>query len=78
MLCKVTASTSIVVLFNFDGGPSASSLPLCRCGITYEELRDKVQEALNEMAKEGFISELSDKYFSYDSCALAACEKSAE
>ena len=43
-----------------------------------EELRDKVQEALNEMAKEGFISELSDKYFSYDSCALAACEKSAE
>ncbi|HQP45808.1 MAG TPA: transporter substrate-binding domain-containing protein, partial [Flexilinea sp.] len=37
------------------------------------ELRDKVQEALNEMAKNGTFAKLSEKYFGYDSCIMAAC-----
>lgn len=43
-----------------------------------EELRDKVQEALDEIAKDGFIQELSEEYFNYDSCILTACKEAAE
>jgi polar amino acid transport system substrate-binding protein len=38
------------------------------------ELRDKVQVVLDEMAKDGVFAELSEKYFSYDSCIMAACQ----
>ena len=34
MLCKVTASTIIVVLCRLQRCPSASSLPRCRCGMS--------------------------------------------
>ncbi|MFR5440608.1 MAG: transporter substrate-binding domain-containing protein, partial [Monoglobus pectinilyticus] len=36
------------------------------------ELRDKVQNTLKEMVKDGFFAELSDKYFGYDVCILKA------
>ena len=32
MLCSVTASTTMVVRFRWAGGPSGSSLPMCRWG----------------------------------------------
>lgn len=43
-----------------------------------EALRDKVQEVLDEMAKDGFIQELSVKYFEVDTCVLTACNEAAE
>ncbi len=43
-----------------------------------EELRDKVQEALDEMAEDGFIQDLSNEYFGYDSCTLTACVEAAK
>lgn len=43
-----------------------------------EALRDKVQKALDEMAKDGFIQELSTEYFDVDTCVLTACKETAE
>lgn len=34
------------------------------------ELRDRAQTALNEMVKDGFFAELSEKYFEYDVCIM--------
>lgn len=38
------------------------------------ELRDRVQVVLDEMAEDGVFAELSEKYFGYDSCIMAACQ----
>lgn len=43
-----------------------------------EALRDKVQNVLDEMAKDGFIQELSIEYFEVDTCVLTACKEAAE
>ena len=38
------------------------------------EMRDKVQKALDEMAADGTIKKISEKWFGYDVCTLAAAK----
>lgn len=38
------------------------------------EMRDKVQKALDEMAADGTFKKISEKWFSYDVCTLAAAK----
>ena len=38
------------------------------------EMRDKVQKALDEMAADGTFKKISEKWFGYDVCTLAAAK----
>lgn len=37
-------------------------------------MRDKVQKALDEMAADGTFKKISEKWFGYDVCTLAAAK----